>query len=373
MPFKELSIVSARLEFVQWALKEDCNMRELCRRFNISTKTGYKWLRRFSADGPAGLCDHSRKPHGSPRLSAPEMEEQILKVRDAHQAWGGRKIRAFLKNQSQTPPAASTITQILRRHGRLNEDEAQKHQPFQRFEAEAANDLWQMDFKGHFPTEQQRCHPLTVLDDHSRFAIVLQACVNERTETVQERLIQAFKRYGLPRRMLMDNGSPWGSEHTPLTVWLMRQSISVSHGRPYHPQTQGKEERFHRTLKAEVLNQAFKDIQHCQRSFDQWRSVYNCERPHEALKMNVPASRYEPSRRSYAENPPQLEYGPDDAVRRVCDGGEISFQGRSIRICKAFKGYDVALRPTLNDGEFTIWFGTHQIAIVNLREVDGSC
>ena len=153
---------------------------------------------------------------------------------------------------------------------------------------------------------------MTVLDDHSRFSILLQACANERTETVRECLTAAFRLYGLPVRMLMDNGSPWGNDanhpRTPLTVWLMRLGIQVSHGRPYHPQTQGKEERFHRTLNVELLQgRRFADWATCQAAFDRWRGVYNTERPHQALDLATPISRYTPSPRSFPETLPLIE------------------------------------------------------------------
>src|SRR5262249_9640533 len=158
-----------------------------------------------------------------------------------------------------------------------------------------------------------RCHPLTVLDDHSRFALGLEACANEQGVTVQERLTTIFRRYGLPRRMTMDNGSPWGNDsthpHTPLTVSLMRLGIGVGHSRPYHPQTQGKDERFHRTLKVEVLHgRTFRDLPHCQAAFDEWRTVYNVQRPHEALAMATPGSRYAISARPFPASLPAVEY-----------------------------------------------------------------
>lgn len=162
------------------------------------------------------------------------MEAAVLRVREAHPAWGGRKIRARLQTQDwATVPAASTITAILHRHGKIDPAESLKHRAWQRFEAQAPNDLWQMDFKGHFATAQGRCHPLTVLDDHSRYALGLEACADERTATVKERLTRIFRRYGLPRKMLMDNGSPWGADwehpYTPLTVWLLRLGLGVTH------------------------------------------------------------------------------------------------------------------------------------------------
>jgi transposase InsO family protein len=348
-------------------------MSELCRRFGISRKTGYKWLGRVKGAGAAGLADRSRRPRRSPGRTAAVMEAQVVELRGAHPAWGGRKLRRRLLDLgAQGVPAASTITEILRRHKRLDGAESAKHKAFTRFEHAAPNDLWQMDFKGHFATGQGRCHPLTVLDDHSRYALALAACANERTETVQMRLSALFERYGLPWRMLMDNGAPWGdsAEHryTPLTVWLLRLGVAVSHGRPYHPQTQGKDERFHRTLAAEVLRgERMRDLEHAQQRFEAWREVYNHQRPHEALGLAVPASRYRVSPRAFPGVLPPIEYAPGLAVRKVQDRGWLSYRGREYRLPQAFKGHPVALHPTGRDGELEVLFCQHVIAHLDLR------
>jgi len=190
---------------------------------------------------------------------------------------------------------------------------------------------------------------------------------------VQQRLTAIFRRYGLPRKMLMDNGPPWGAEgqadYTTLTVWLLRLGVRVSHSRPYHPQTLGKDERFHRTLKAELLQycQGLALVQ-CQPRFDAWRLTYNLDRPHEALGMAVPASRYRESPRSFPERLPAIEYGPGDVVRKVYETGRISFHNRFFRLGKAFRGEAVALRPTVTDGLWEVYFGQHRIARINLRE-----
>lgn len=368
MPWLECSPVSQREEFVALSQAQAVSMAELCRRFGVSRRTGYKWLDRFRAAGPAGLRDRSRRPQDSPRRSPPAVEEAVLAVRQAHPAWGGRKIRRVLHlPDAVAVPAASTITMILRRHGQIDEAVSRQHQPWQRFEHPQPNDLWQMDFKGHFATSQGRCHPLTVLDDHSRFCVGLQACPNERGPTVQQELTAIFRRYGLPRRMLMDNGAPWGNdaEHpwTPLTVWLLTLGIEVRHGRPYHPQTQGKEERFHRTLNVEVLDrQRFDDLDDCQRRFNTWRHTYNHERPHEALGLQPPAHRYVPSRWSFPESPPPLEYDAGDAVRKVQDGGRLHFGRQTFRVGQAFRGQPVAVRPTTTDGLYHVYFGRTCIA-----------
>jgi transposase InsO family protein len=374
MPWKELTPMSQRREFVNLALTEGANMARLCRRFEISRKIGYKWLARYRETGEAGLEDRSRRPHHSPGETPEALVAAVLAVRAAHPAWGGRKIRARLLAQGWTAvPVASTITEILRRHGRLNPEESAQHRAWRRFEAEAPNDLWQMDFKGHFEAAAGRCHPLTVLDDHSRYALGLEACADERRATVQQRLTAIFRRYGLPRKMLMDNGPPWGTEgqadYSVLTVWLLRLGIWVSHSGPYHPQTLGKDERFHRTLKAEVLQYCRGlDLLRCQARLDAWRLVYNLERPHEALGLAAPVSRYRESPRNFPETLPPLEYGPDDQVRQVYATGRINFHNRSFRVGKAFRGEAVALRPTLSDGLWEVYFGPHRLGRINLRE-----
>jgi len=317
--------------------------------------------------------DQSRRPHHSPRLSPPTLEQEVLAVRDQY-VWGARKIKTCLERDGQGPVAKSTVHKILWRHERLVSSAEPVSRPCQRFEQERPNQLWQMDFKGHYQLgNQERCHALTVLDDHSRYALCLQACRNEQTGTVQQQLMIAFRRYGLPERMLMDNGAPWGSDrehqHTPLTVWLLLLGIKVSHGRPYHPQTQGKDERFHRTLKVEVLAQrVFADFERMQLRFDQWRHCYNHVRPHEALAMAVPASRYQPSQRSFPAQLPTLEYGATDQVRKVQIDGKIYFRNREFRIGKAFRGYPVALRPTSVDGVYEVFFATHRISQIDLHE-----
>ncbi len=374
MPWEEVSVMSQREEFVRLARREKANLRELCRRFGISPTTGYKWLERFRASAEAGLADLPRRPHHSPGRTGPEIEEMVLKVRDAHPAWGGRKLRAWLSARGhELLPSPSTITAILGRHGRIDPSEGAKHRAWQRFEYPEPNQLWQMDFKGHFPLMEGRCHPLTVLDDHSRFSLGLEACGDERTQTVQRRLTRIFRRFGLPERMVMDNGAPWGRDadhrHTPLTVWLLRLGISVSHGRPYHPQTQGKDERFHRTLKAEVLRgDTFRDMKHCQEAFDAWRGVYNLERPHQALGMATPASRYHVSHWAFPEQLPPVEYGPEDQVRRVQDQGSFTWKGQIVKISNAFKGLPVAVRPTSTDGLWDVFFMTNKLCQIDLRQ-----
>jgi len=374
MPWKEVNLVSLRKEFVHLASQQDVCMNSLCTRFDISPKTGYKWLRRYQTEGAEALRDVSRRPHHSPNQTAPEIEEAIVRLRQSHPAWGARKLRKRLETiHGGCWPSVSTITAILHRYGCIDAFESDKHHTWQRFEATTPNALWQMDFKGHFPIGAERCHPLTILDDHSRFNLGLYACLDQTRNTVQQHLTTVFRRYGLPVCIMTDNGSPWGSpdceSYTGLNVWLIRLGVIVSHSRPLHPQTMGKDERFHRTLKAEAITgHFFNAFIDCQQHFDRWRTVYNLERPHDALGGNVPASRYQVSQRTFPESLPAIEYAPDNLIRKVHDKGEIHFRNRMIRIGKAFRGLPVALQPTTADGVFNVFFCHFKISEINLND-----
>ena len=215
----------------------------------------------------------------------------------------------------------------------------------QRFEKPAPNLLWQMDFKGWFGlSDGTRCHPLTMLDDHSRYLLCLAACADEQANSVQRHLTATFRRYGLPNAMFVDNGSPWGDSSgqrwTRLGVWLLKLGVAVLHSRPYHPQSRGKNERLHRTLKAEVLSlRRFRDLAEVQRAFDAWRDIYNIERPHEALRQAVPAVRYRPSPRPMPERLPQPDYQPGEIIRTVGrTKAYINFKGRLWPVGQAFFG-----------------------------------
>jgi transposase InsO family protein len=370
MPWREVSTMDQRREFVRLAMQEGVNRRELCRRFGIHPDTGYKWLGRGMADG--AFADRSRRPHSSPRRTAAAIEALVLAVRDAHPAWGARKIVRCIERDGVSCPAYSTVHEILRRHGRIvaRPGGAAAHQ---RFEKPAPNLLWQMDFKGWIPLANgDRCHPLTILDDHSRYDLCLEACANEQGSTVQGRLELTFRRYGLPEAFFVDNGTPWGDSSgqrwTRLGVWLLKLGIAVLHSRPYHPQSRGKNERFHRTLQAEVFAlKRFRDLGEVQRAFDAWRTTYNLVRPHQALDQDVPASRYRPSARSMPEQLPQIEYDDSEIVRRVgTTKAYISFKGRLWVVPRAFHGERVAIRPSAADGQYGVFFGAYQIANIDL-------
>jgi transposase InsO family protein len=374
MPWNTKDTMSLREEFVLLAQLEGANRRELCRRFGISPQTAYKWLARYAQQGQLGLIEQPRRPKNSPRLTDAQIEQTVIELRKQHPAWGGRKLSQRLKDLGYTSLAPSTITNILHRHNLIDPQASEAAAPWQRFEHANPNDLWQMDFKGHFQTSQGACHPLTVLDDHSRFNLGLRACSEQRYRTVKDELTGIFKRYGLPVRINTDNGAPWGCARLPgqvteLAIWLIRLGIRLSFSRPYHPQTNGKDERFHRSLKAEVLNgRSFETLEQAQRAFDQWRQVYNHHRPHEALQMATPVTRYLVSLRSYPERLPEIEYGPDDTVVTVKWFGELNFKGRRFKLSNPLRGQPVAIRPTpKTDGLFDVFFVHHKLMQIDLR------
>ncbi len=367
--------MSLREEFVLLARQEGANRRELCRRFEISPQAAYKWLARYEQQGPEGLADRSRRPHTHPRRTPADQEEAVLALRREHPCWGSRKLSRRLQDLGYPPLSPSTITAVLHRHHRIEAQASAAATPWQRFEQAAANDLWQMDFKGAFPTSEGLCHPLTVLDDHSRFNLGIRACAGQRTAAVQPHLADIFRCYGLPVRIHTDNGAPWAcprqrGQVTALGIWLIRLGIRLSVSRPYHPQTNGKDERFHRSLKAEVLNgRHFRSRQQAQEAFNLWRQVYNQQRPHDALQLATPATRYQVSPRRYPEHLPPIEYGPDDAVVTVKSLGAIRFQGRDFKVSNPLRGLPVAIRPDAKtDGLFHVYFCHHRLRFINLRE-----
>ena len=370
MAWRARSVVDERLEFLRLAGLEGANVSMLCQRFGISRQTGHLWLRRLRAGEP--VEDRCRRPHASPKRTDAVLEHAVLAVRDNHPAWGARKIARRLQDLGIEPPAASTVHAILARHDRIRPMPGGASQAC-RFEREAPNLLWQMDFKGYVRlTSGQCCHPLTIIDDHSRFAIGIEACENERMLTVRDRMETILRRYGLPMAIYTDNGNPWGTgipnQWTRLRVWLLKLGIDLIHARPYHPQGRGKNERFHRSLKAEVLAFApLADMAQAQKAFDRWRDLYNHHRPHQGIGMSVPASRYRASQRAFPKRLPEPEYDSGETVRKVpSTRANVNFRGRTWYVPKAFCGEHLAIRPLDRDGLYGVFFGATQIAKIDL-------
>lgn len=388
MAFAIKTVMEQKIEFILLADKSnEFRFSELCKRFNISRKTGYKWLNRYRDIGIIGLQEKTRKPTRSPLKCPQGIEDYVINLRKEDPEWGPKKLRRIMQDDKEKGryafdiiPCKNTIGKILLRNGMIDSGRSNQSRAFTRFEYEKPNDLWQMDFKGYFAMlNRKNCHPLAILDDHSRFNVGLFACSDQKVNAVQQHLINVFKKYGLPETILCDNGSPWGTgcqvteniirSFTGLERWLIRLNVRLIHGRPYHPQTQGKEERFNQTFQKEVLKyNTFKDIWHCQDYFDHWREKYNCRRPHESLNQDVPAKHYCPSFRSYPEVLPPVEYDSDVLVKKVDDYGQISFKKKNYKVGKGFISDYVGIKPTDVDGEYEVFFCNQYLRKITLRE-----
>jgi len=379
MSWTECSVVDQRKMIVALAKSPDANMAQLARQFGVSRKTLYKWVARAEPCSKLSddwARDRSRRPHSSPWRTNKRTEDLVAQLRGEHPAWGPRKIHDLLarhKPAVAVMPSVSTVAAILKRLGLVELQESLKRKEFVRFEKSQPNELWQMDFKGPFAVGNGRCHPLTILDDHSRFGLGVCALPGETGQLTRPALIEVFRRYGLPDWMLLDNGSCWGrvgTLYTAFTAWLLRLGIRVSYSRPFHPQTRGKNERFNRTLKAEAIDgRHFGSLEQWQSEFDRFLITYNTIRPHEALDMAVPASRYRVSSRLYPEQLEPIEYLEGDTIRRVGPAGYISWGKQRFQVGRAFSGQPVAMRPTNIDGVYEVFYCYQRVAIVNRHDI----
>jgi transposase InsO family protein len=314
-------------------------MAELCREFDISRPAGYEWLRRYEEGGVEAIAERSRRPQHSPRRKQEAIEQQVIALRRRYPDWGARKLRVLLKEQG-VELGRNTIHRILLRHHLVRPED--QHEPaVQRFERSRPNELWQMDFKGP-KLWHQAVGPLSVLDDHSRYLIALQAVGSTRSEVVREQLETTFQHCGVPEAMLMDHGVPWWSARssggmTELSLWLMRQGVELHWSRVRHPQTQGKVERFHGELQRALARRRVL-VPDVQAWLDEFRWEHNHVRPHEALGMERPASRWQPSERRYDPQPPRWEYPAGAKVLKVDSQGKLTLAGRNWKISGALAG-----------------------------------
>jgi len=354
--------MSEKQYFVHEAEQKKRSFSELCKEYGIHRSTGYKWLNRYEREGESGLLELSRQPKHSPKKTKEEIESLILQIRGAHPKWGGVTIKSYAERAGIGMPTEKTINRILKKYGKITLEESLKRQEFICFEHEKPNELWQMDFKGHFKLANgKRCHPLTLLDDHSRFVLAIKSCAYETHDTVKTALIEVFREYGLPDRMTMDNGPPWGysgsQDYTRLSVWLIKQGIKVSHSRPYHPQTQGKLERFHRTLKEELLKQYyFDDYAHAQEGFNWFREMYNYERPHQGIEAYSPGCIYRRSDKEYREEILPFIYDEGTEVRKINVKGYMNYESNRYYIGEAFAGEEIGLKKSTEDDTLDVYF-----------------
>jgi transposase InsO family protein len=366
MAWKAMDVQEQGVRFVVAASRREKPLTLLCAEFGISRPTGSLWIKRYDESGLAGISERSRRPHTSPAQTPWEREERVIALRLRYPDCGARKLEVVLGREG-VRLTRSTIHRILLRYD-LVHDQDRHPQAVRRFARERPNELWQMDFKGpkNWP---QAIGPLSVLDDHSRYAIALEATGKLDGDLVREQLVQAFERCGVPDAMLMDHGTPWWnwqsfSGRTHLSLWMMRQGIRLCWSGIRHPQTQGKVERFHGSLQRALDRRGGVDREP-QAWLDAYRAEYNQVRPHEALQMRTPASVWRPSGRRYDPHPPPWEYPQDPWTLKVDCQGTIDIQGRRWRIGKTLAGERVMIQPI--EDRFLVFYCSTLV-----REIDPS-
>lgn len=349
--------MNQRKEFVLKAIHTK-NFRQLCQEYGISTKTGYKWRERFYENGFAGMAELSRRPRRHAKQLAEAVVCQIVRLKHAHPHWGARKLRDIYQRLHEQAPSESTFKRILEQVGLVEKRRVRRRSQAGRIstgrKASAPNEIWTVDFKGWWHgTNGQRCEPLTVRDEFTRYVLELRAVADARAQTVRACFERLFERHGLPEAIRSDNGLPFATctgvlGLSKLSAWWVALGIDLERSRPGCPQDNGAHERFHWDVERELRGQEQ------QASFDEWRRTFNQERPHESLGMKRPAELYKPSERKYEGTPQDLTY-PKMEPRRVASTGHIHYGKHSLFISTALSGWSVGLEPC-DHGKFNVHF-----------------
>jgi transposase InsO family protein len=363
MPWKVDPVPEQRIALVHAIRTAGLSVTEAARRYGVSRRTAYKWLARHDTDPQVPLADRSRRPRHSPTRTAADVERLVLEARDRW-GWGPRKLHAVLQAQGQPAPPARTIAAILRRHGRIPTAATPAAEvPPQRFQRGAPNELWQLDFKGPLEVQRQRVSPLAVLDDHSRYCLALRPCLDQTYATVQATLWDLFGDVGLPEALLCDNAFRARNTAVGLSAfdaWLIRLGVRPIHGRGYHPQTQGKVERFNGTLQRELWPVARRDLLvHFEADLHRWRPVYNAVRPHEALGDEPPVCCWRPSPRPRPASVPEVSYPEDAELRTVGHAGDIRYHRARVLIGQGLAGQRVRVIDI--DTHIEVYYGSYRV------------
>ena len=367
MPWQEVRPMDQKLLFVADNLRRVTSFSELCHRYGISRKTGYKWVARYQDIGFDGLFDQSRRPLGHPRQTPYAVCKEIIKLRKSRRdPLGAKKIRVLLKQKypEWTIPSETTIYNILSKEGLIRAPKRRKRvapgqQPFSA--VHHPNDVWSADFKGQFKTKDGVwCYPLTIMDHQTRYLLACQNLTGTRFQQTQEAFKSLFQEYGLPWRIRTDNGVPFASRSpgglSRLSKWWIRLGITPERIEPGKPQQNGRHERMHRTLKqaSAIPPAANPDLQ--QQAFDVFRDQYNTDRPHESLEQQTPASAYYSSGRPMPETLPELEYPAHVRISLVNHNGVIYHQGHRVYIAGLLSGERVGVEEVA-DGVWDVYFG----------------
>lgn len=375
MPWTRTDWMSERLKFIAAYLEYEASFTDLCHDFGVSRKTGYKWVRRYDADGAAALEDRSRAPHVHPNAVPAHLIQAIVGVRRRHPRWGPRKLKVILERQQPrlALPATSTIGDILKRNGLVRKRRRiRRSSPYgdRLRQYDAPNAVWCADFKGWFLVGGERCEPLTISDGFSRYLLSCRALRHSLHRCAKRVFESAFCEYGLPRAIRTDNGPPFSTLApgglSRLAVWWIRLGIRPERIVPGRPDQNGRHERMHSTLKAETAKPPRSSFTAQQRAFDRFQVEYNNERPHEALGQMVPASVYRPSLRSYPRRLPEIEYPAHFETRLAYPNGVISFGTTQWYVSGCVAGERVGLEPCA-DGCWRVYFGSIALGVLDLK------
>lgn len=374
MPWARTDWMSERVKFIAACLQAETSFSDLCLEFGISRKTGYKWVQRYEAEGVQALVDRSHAPHCHPHAVPDAVVEAILSIRRQHPRWGPLKLRVVLRRRQPwlTLPAASTVGDILKRHGLVRKRRrVRRSSPYgERLRQYAApNAVWCADFKGCFPVGGERCHPLTISDGYSRYLLRCRALRRPLSGDAQKVFASAFREYGLPEAIRTDNGSPFSTLApaglSRLAVWWLRLGIRPERIMPGRPDQNGRHERMHSTLKAETAKPPRTSFRSQQLAFDRFQAEYNGERPHEALGQQTPATLYRPSARPYPRGLPEVTYPAHFVTRVAYPNGVISFGATQWYVSDCLAGERVGLEEGENDC-WRVYFSTMPIGVLDL-------
>ncbi|WP_437630348.1 integrase core domain-containing protein [Sorangium sp. So ce854] len=377
MPWKETCSVDERLQFIAQVNESDETFAELCRRFGISRKTGYKWVERYEQAGPRGLEERRPVAHTFPHATAAVIVDALVELRKERPTWGSKKLRARLESMGlEGLPATSTTGELLKKHGLIRPRRRRVVTPTSAMPptlapAEQPNDTWCADFKGHFALgDKTRCHPLTLTDQASRYLLKCEGVAKPDEASVRPHFERAFHEFGLPNRIRSDNGPPFATPGvgglSALSVSWIKLGVVPERIEPGKPQQNGRHERMHKTLKAEATSPPQVTLAAQQRVFDRFRHEYNDQRPHEALGQRTPASRYTPSRRTMPSKPSSPEYPDTMAVRRIDHTGKVKLGGSHAFVSKLIANEPVGLLPIADD-VWELYYGPVLLAQVNLK------
>lgn len=376
MPWSQTTPMDQKTQFIADYLRHSLSFEELCALYEISRKTGYKWVNRYLTLGPAGLEDQSRRPRSSPTETPEHIVAALVEARQRHPSWGGKKILTLVhkKHHHWSLPHRSTVCDIFKRHGLVPKQRKRRrigHPGKPTSLITAPNELWAADFKGEFKTGDGRyCYPLTITDGYSRFLLACQGLYSTAVNDAKPVFTRVFKEFGLPQRIRTDNGVPFATTTlarlSRLSAWWVRLGVLPEFIEPGKPQQNGRHERMHRTLKAEATRPPAATLRSQQRKFNTFREEFNHERPHEALDQHTPASQYRHSTRPMPDRPPALEYPDRFEIRYVSANGGIRWRSDWVNVSTVCAGEYVGLEE-IDDGIWNVYFGPLKLGRLHER------